>query len=84
MGSQGVYFVRDAQNKDNLDHAYCYSKSQSRGGGIVVEEPRGGSEVSVEALSVDREAHIIAVTKKRPLGYLSWGNRAYTACASFE
>lgn len=67
-GSRGVYFVRDAQNKENLDHAYCYSKAQSRGGGIVVEEYMRGSEVSVEALSADKEAHIIAVTEKKTTG----------------
>lgn len=49
--------------------AYCrelyrYSKKNSRNGTVMVEEVMEGSEVSVEALVIEGEPHIITVTDK--------------------
>lgn len=46
-GSRGVILVETVQK---LDEAYQYSKSQSRGGKVIVEEYMRGNEVSVEVI----------------------------------
>lgn len=43
---------------------YQYSKSNSRNGTVMVEEVMEGPEVSVEALVIEKEPHIITVTDK--------------------
>jgi len=64
-GSRGVILV----NKDSeLDHAYVYSKSQSRNGSVIIEEYLIGNEVSVEVMAVGGVSHILAVTDKLTTG----------------
>ena len=43
---------------------YEYSKSNSRNGTVLVEEYMQGPEVSVEAIVVDGEPHILSITDK--------------------
>lgn len=66
--------VRDAQAKrvaaytehlgEMMNRAYCYSRKNSRNGTVMVEEVMTGPEVSVEALVIEGELHIITVTDK--------------------
>lgn len=66
--------VRDAQAKrvaayterlsEMMNRAYCYSRKNSRNGTVMVEEVMTGPEVSVEALVIEGEPHIITVTDK--------------------
>lgn len=67
-GSRGVILIEDISNLHNIEHAFQYSNKYSRDGEIVVEEYMEGPEVSVEALSVDGEVHIIAITDKLTTG----------------
>lgn len=64
-GSRGVDLLEaDA----DLDAAYRYTVSYSRGGEIVVEEYMEGPEVSVETLAVDGVVHVIQITDKLTTG----------------
>lgn len=45
-----------------MDEAYQYSKSQSRGGKVIVEEYMRGNEVSVEVIVYKGKVHILAIT----------------------
>jgi len=67
-GSRGVYLIEDAGNRALIEHAYGYSKKNSRCGDLVVEEYMSGPEVSVESLSQDGETTIIAITDKLTTG----------------
>nr|MBC9202866.1 ATP-grasp domain-containing protein [Paenibacillus sp. PL91] len=67
-GSRGVFLVNDKNDKSSIDYAYEYSMKYSRNGELVVEEFMEGPEVSVEALSVDGQVHIIAITDKLTTG----------------
>ena len=67
-GSRGVFLVKDNTDAETIKYAYEYSKKNSRGGIIIVEEYMQGKEVSVETLSVNGEVHIIAVTDKLTTG----------------
>lgn len=64
-GSRGVTLVNSLEE---LDLAYAYSREQSRGGEVIVEEYITGSEVSVEVMVVDGEIYILAVTDKLTTG----------------
>lgn len=64
-GSRGVDLL--SQNSD-LDIAYDYTFSYSRGGEIVVEEYMEGPEVSVETLAVDGDVYVIQITDKLTTG----------------
>lgn len=64
-GSRGVVLVRSACE---LETAYLYSRQQSRGGQVIIEEYMTGPEVSVEIMVVDGEPHILAVTDKLTTG----------------
>ncbi len=66
-GSRGVVLLEVAP-QENLDEMteriYRYSRENSRGGTVMVEEVMEGPEVSVEALVIEGEPHIITVTDK--------------------
>lgn len=64
-GSRGVILVT---NRNEVQHAYEYSKNYSRNGEIVVEEYMEGPEVSVETLTIDGVTHVIAITDKLTTG----------------
>lgn len=64
-GSRGVCMV---QSRKELDEAFAYSQSESRGGVVIVEEYMTGHEVSVEVMVVNGEPHILAVTDKLTTG----------------
>ena len=64
-GSRGVTLLR---SEEDLEDAYAYSRRQSRGGEVIVEEFLQGSEVSVEVMVVDGEPHVLAVTDKLTTG----------------
>ncbi|MCR5518353.1 MAG: ATP-grasp domain-containing protein [Lachnospiraceae bacterium] len=61
--SRGVVFV-DTDEKLDLKKIYEYCVNYSRGAGLLIEEYMEGPEVSVEAFSVNGEAHIITITDK--------------------
>lgn len=64
-GSRGVNLLREDAN---LDVAYGYTVQYTRSGEVVVEEFMDGAEVSVEALAVNGEIHIIQITDKLTTG----------------
>ena len=64
-GSRGILKVED---RENLDAAYEYTKRFSHNGIVVVEECMIGPEVSVEALAIDGEVHVIQITDKITTG----------------
>ena len=53
-----------AKTEDDLRRMYEYSKANARNGLVMVEEFMEGREVSVEAITIDGETHILAVTDK--------------------
>ncbi len=64
-GSRGVMLVN---NKEDLDEAYEFSRSNGRSGTVIVEEYMIGREVSVEIIVYHGEVHILAVTDKLTTG----------------
>lgn len=64
-GSRGVVL---AHNKEELINAYEYSKRQSRGGTVIIEEYMQGNEVSVEIVVINGEPKVLAVTDKLTTG----------------
>lgn len=64
-GSRGVVLVN---NYDELLNAYDYSYKQSRSGNVIIEEYLQGDEVSVEAIVINGEVHILAITDKLTTG----------------
>lgn len=64
-GSRGVVLVR---NKEDLKNEYSYTKNNSRGGAVIVEEYMVGSEVSVEVMAVGGTPHVLQVTDKLTTG----------------
>lgn len=67
-GSRGIYKIEDLQDKKTIAEAYTYSRQQSRGGDVVVEEYMCGPEVSVETLTVNGVCHVIQITDKLTTG----------------
>ena len=67
-GSRGIFLVENLEDVDFARDAYLYSKQNSRGGDVVVEEYMKGPEVSVETLSVDGVCHVIQITDKLTTG----------------
>lgn len=61
-GSRGVVLLDPGERNSSL--IYEYSKGNSRNGTVMVEEVMEGPEVSVEALVIEGEPHIITVTDK--------------------
>lgn len=64
-GSRGVILIH---NEDQLKDGYCYSKSHSRSGKVIIEEFLQGNEVSVETLTVNNRTNVIAITDKLTSG----------------
>ncbi len=64
-GSRGVVLV---QSKEELVNEYNYTKGNSRGGAVIVEEYMQGSEVSVEVMAVGGIPHVLQVTDKLTTG----------------
>lgn len=64
-GSRGVALV---SSMEELRTNYSYSRQQSRGGNVIIEEYLQGSEVSVEVMVVDGKVHILAITDKLTTG----------------
>lgn len=64
-GSRGVIM---AENAIDLDTAFQYSLKYARNGGVIIEEFLSGSEVSVEAITVDGVTHVLAITDKITTG----------------
>lgn len=60
-GSRGVVLF---DSKADAEAVYRYSRENSRNGTVMVEEIMTGPEVSVEALVIEGEPHIITVTDK--------------------
>lgn len=60
-GSRGVVLFDSAADARTL---YDYSRENSRNGTVMVEEVMEGPEVSVEALVIEGEPHIVTVTDK--------------------
>lgn len=64
-GSRGVILVNESPE---LKDAYKYSKEHSRNGAVIIEEYMTGKEVSVEAMAINGEIHILAITDKITTG----------------
>jgi len=64
-GSRGVFLV---DKECDLKKVYEYSKKYSRENEVLIEEYMVGPEVSVEAITVNGETHIIAITDKLTTG----------------
>jgi biotin carboxylase len=64
-GSRGVIVVH---HLSELDDAYNYSRHNSRGGAVIIEEFLTGDEVSVEVMAVQGKVHILAITDKITTG----------------
>lgn len=62
-GSRGVVLL-NADHGEMMEQIYQYSRENSRNGTVMVEEVMEGPEVSVEALVIEGEPHIITVTDK--------------------
>lgn len=67
-GSRGVFLLEDINDKKYVEYAFKYSKEHSRSGELVVEEYMQGPEVSVEAVCVNGEINIVAITDKLTTG----------------
>ncbi len=64
-GSRGVVLCH---SKDELTAQYDYSRQESRGAGVIIEEYMVGPEVSVEVMVLDGVPHILQVTDKLTTG----------------
>ena len=64
-GSRGVVLCHSLAE---LEQEYAYSREQSRGGGVIIEEYMQGSEVSVEVMVTGGVPHILQVTDKLTTG----------------
>lgn len=64
-GSRGVVLV---QSLDELEKEYNYTKDNSRGGAVIIEEYMTGSEVSVEVIALKGKPHVLQVTDKLTTG----------------
>lgn len=64
-GSRGVVLVNSVYE---LENEYSYTKDNSRGGGVIIEEYMTGSEVSVEIMTLNGEPYVLQVTDKLTTG----------------
>jgi len=64
-GSRGVILLL---RREQIEDSYIYSKSQSRGGGVIIEEYMQGHEVSVETMTANSTTKILAITDKLTTG----------------
>lgn len=62
-GSRGVVLLENP-SEDKIKQTYEYSKANSKNGILMVEEYMTGPEISVEALTVNGETNVIAITDK--------------------
>lgn len=64
-GSRGVVLLKKPfEGDEELSRVYEYSKSYARNGIVLVEEYLAGAEVSVEAMTIQGETTVIAITDK--------------------
>lgn len=64
-GSRGVVLCNSATE---LEKEYSYTRGESRGGAVIIEEYLRGSEVSVELMVVDGKVNVLQVTDKLTTG----------------
>ncbi len=64
-GSRGVVLCR---NVEELIGEYDYSRSESRGGAVIIEEYLKGPEFSIEIMVVDSKPHVLQITDKLTTG----------------
>ncbi len=64
-GNRGVCYIEDEKSLLELSE---YSFQNSRSGRVIIEEYMAGEEVSVEAIVIDNEVHILAITDKLTMG----------------
>ena len=64
-GSRGVSLACD---REELREAYEYSRRESRGGAVIVEEYLRGPEFSVEVMTINGEPHVLQITDKLTTG----------------
>jgi len=67
-GGQGVTQISAESNIDEIERAYIRAMSITSGDGILVEEFVEGPEFSVEAVTVNKVTHIVALTDKLTSG----------------
>lgn len=67
-GSKGIMKIEDGSDENYIREAFCYTKSFSNSGTVIVEEYMSGPEVSVETLAVDGEIHVVQITDKITTG----------------
>lgn len=80
-GSRGVVLV---ENEKKLGESFAYSVSQSREGGVIIEEYLKGDEVSVEIMVTDGEVNIIAITDKLTTGAPHFVEMGHSQPTHFE
>lgn len=64
-GSRGVVLCR---SRDELKSEYAYTRNESRGGAVIIEEFLRGPEFSVEIMVVDGISHVLQITDKLTTG----------------
>lgn len=64
-GSRGVVLCHNAEE---LEKEYSYTRNESRGGAVIIEEYLTGHEVSVEVMVVNGTPHVLQITDKLTTG----------------
>ena len=64
-GSRGVVLCN---SRDELENKYEYSRLESRGGAVIIEEYLKGPEFSIEVMVIDGEPHVLQITDKITTG----------------
>ena len=64
-GSRGVVLCH---SREELESEYIYSRQESRGGRVIIEEYLEGPEFSIEIMVVDGEPHVLQITDKLTTG----------------
>lgn len=64
-GSRGVVLCH---SREELENEYEYSRHESRGGAVIIEEYLQGPEFSIEVMAVDGEPHVLQITDKLTTG----------------
>ena len=64
-GSRGVMLIHSLEE---LEAGYAYSRRESRGGAVMIEEYLEGPEFSVEVMVIDGEPHVLQITDKLTTG----------------
>ena len=79
-GSRGVVLCRSVED---VVREYSYSRRESRGGRVIIEEYLRGTEFSVEVMVVGGEPHILQITDKMTTGaphFVEMGHTQPTSC----